>query len=133
MKSFVLKFLAFLSVIFLFTTCSKEPGQGGLATITGKVYVKDYNSTFTVLYDEYYGNDVYVYIIYGDDVDYSDKIKTSYNGVYEFKYLREGTYHVYAYSKDSTLQTTNPIGIVQEVKITKKKQTVNVPDLVVFN
>jgi len=116
-----------------FYSCKKEPGSGGNASIFGKVFVKDYNSTFTTFQGEYYGGDIYVYIIYGDDKDYSDKVKTSYDGTYEFKYLRPGKYQVYTFSKDSTLQTTNVIGITQDVEITKRKQEVEVPDLVIFN
>ncbi len=122
-----------LTMLFAISSCKKEPGSGGSASIFGKVFVKDYNSTFTTFQGEYYGGDIYVYIIYGDDKDYSDKVKTSYDGTYEFKYLRPGKYQVYTFSKDSTLQTTNVIGVTQDVEITKRNQEVEVPDLVIFN
>jgi len=119
--------------LLLLTSCEKEAGEGGNSTIYGKVYLKDYNDTFTVLEDEYYAPDVWVYIVYGDDRDYSDRIRTGYDGTYEFKYLREGTYTIYTYSKDSTLQTTAPLPILEQVEITKRKQTIQVPDLVIFD
>jgi hypothetical protein len=133
MKSQQTIFILMAAFLFVFASCKKEPGQGGLSSISGKVFVKNYNSTFTILNEEFYGNDIYVYIIYGDDKDYSDRIRTSYDGTYEFKFLRKGTYHVYTYSKDSTLQTINPVGVVQDVEITKNKENVVLPDLVIFN
>lgn len=100
--------------------CEKDPGEGGTSSISGKVFAKDYNSTFTVLQGEYYAPDIWVYIVYGDDKDYGDRIKTSYTGEYEFKYLRPGTYHIYAYSKDSTLQTNSSVPVVTDVTIEKQ-------------
>ncbi len=119
-------------LIAFFSSCKKEPGEGGTSTITGKVFCKNYNSTFTVLKEEYYIADEWVYIIYGDDKDYSDRVLTCYDGTYEFKNLRPGKYHIYSYSKDSTLQTQNAIGIVKDVEIKKNRQKVQVPDIEIF-
>jgi hypothetical protein len=115
-----------------FSACKKDPGEGGTSSISGKVYARDYNSTFTVLQGAYYAPDKYVYIIYGDDKDYGEKIRTGPDGTYEFKYLRPGDYHVYAFSKDSTLSSNAEIAILQDVTIPKQYQEVSVPDLVIF-
>jgi hypothetical protein len=115
------------------TSCAKEPGSGGKSTIYGKVLVKDYNATFTVLEETYYGPGIWVYLVYGDDRDYGDRIQTGYDGTWEFKYLRPGKYKVYALSKDSTLQTIAPIPVIQEVEIPSKKQDIEMPDIVIFN
>ena len=92
------KILIFILPLFFFTacftSCKKDAGTGGSSSLTGKVMVHDYNSTFTILEDEYYGQEVDVYIIYGDSKTYSDHIKTNYDGTFEFKYLQKGTYHV---------------------------------------
>ena len=117
----------------LFVSCEKEPGSGGKSTIYGKVLVKDYNATFTVLEETYYGPEIWVYIIYGDDRDYGDRIQTGYDGTYEFKYLRPGTYHVYAYSKDSTLQTNALVPVIKDIDVPNKKQDIEVGDIVIFN
>ena len=122
-----------LSSCTLFFSCKKEPGEGGKSIIYGKVFVKDYNNTFTVLEEEYYGPDIWVYIIYGDHRDYDDRIRTNYDGTYEFKYLRPGTYHVYAYSKDSSMQTAADVAVIKDVEVPKKKADVDVPDIVIFN
>lgn len=114
-------------------SCKKEPGVGGNATIYGKVLVKDYNSTFTVLQETYYGPAIWVYIQYGDDLSYGDRVQTGYDGTFEFKYLKEGTYTLYVYSKDSTLTTNAPIPVIQETEITSKNQEVELPDFEIFD
>ncbi|HNY01316.1 MAG TPA: hypothetical protein PKG48_01950 [Bacteroidales bacterium] len=114
-------------------SCKKEPGPGGNSTLFGKVLVKDYNSTFTVLQETYYGPGIWVYLVYGDNRDYGERIQTGYDGTWEFKYLRPGNYKVYAFSKDSTLQTNADVPVIREVNIPGKKQDIEVPDLVIFN
>ena len=111
--------------------CSKDPGSGGTSTIYGKVLVRNFNSTFTDFREEYYAQDETVYIIYGNDRSYGDKIKTTYNGDFEFKYLRPGDYHLYCYSKDTTLQTNALIPVIRDVTITKNHQEVEVPLMVI--
>ena len=126
-------FLLALASIFIFASCEKEAGEGGNSSIFGKVYVKDYNLTFDQLIGEYYGPDEEVYIIYGDDLSYSERIRTSYDGTYEFKYLRPGRYKIYAYS--DTLKSISPSGKIEkikEVEITDKNQDVEVEDIVIF-
>jgi hypothetical protein len=132
-KSKIVSLLLLVLIPLLMISCEKEPGTGGKSTIYGKVLVKDYNSTFTVLQETYYGPEIWVYLVYGDDRDYGDRIQTNYNGTWEFKYLQPGTYHVYAYSRDSTLQTNAQIPVITEVIVPNKKQDIEVPDLVIFN
>lgn len=115
-------------------SCSKEPGIGGNASIQGKVYAKYYNKYFTIKYGEGYAADQDVYIIYGDNISYSDRTRTSYDGSYEFKYLRKGKYKIFTYSKDSTL--TIPSGtyaVIAEGEIIDNKQILILPDLMIFN
>ncbi|MCD6366710.1 MAG: membrane lipoprotein lipid attachment site-containing protein, partial [Bacteroidales bacterium] len=96
------KLFFLISIVFVFSGCSKTEGEGGLATIYGKVNVLDYNSDFTILKDDYYAADEDVFIVYGDDSIYSDDFETDYTGTFRFQNLRKGTYTVYALSKDST-------------------------------
>ncbi len=127
-----------LIVLALLTTllfsCKKEEGEGGRATIKGKVYVLDYNNS-NVYQDEYYGPQMDVYIIYGggDDI-YDDNMETHYDGSFEFKYLRKGTYTIYAYSKDTT--GTEPSGVFavrETVQISDKKEVVELDDIIVVD
>ena len=122
---FISLFLLIL-IPLLMISCKKEPGSGGKSTIYGKVLVKDYNSTFTFLLETYYGPEIWVYLVYGDDRDYGDRIQTGIDGTWEFKYLRPGNYKVYALSKDSTLQTLAPVPVIREVVIPDKKQEIEI-------
>ncbi len=133
LKQLITLNLLLLLTIPMMISCEKEPGSGGKSTIYGKVMVKEYNATFTVLQETYYGPEIWVYLIYGDDRDYGDRIQTSYDGTWEFKYLRPGSYKVYALSKDSTLQTNAMIPVIMEVVVPNKKQDIEVSDLVIFN
>jgi hypothetical protein len=122
-RSFSVFFLALL--VAGISSCKKPAGEGGNSTIKGRVWVKDYPGPL-----EYAGADEEVYIIYGDDVNHSERQRANYEGYYEFKYLRPGKYKIYVYSNDIT--GTSPSGkevVTQDVTITDKKQTVEVPTI----
>lgn len=123
--------LAALAV--LVTACEKPEGEGGNSTIKGKVFIRDYNSAFTLLEASYYAEEERVYIVYGDHDVYDDDFRTHYDGGYEFRYLRKGTYTIYAYSDDSTFQSpSGQIPVMKTVEITENNQTVWVDDLILL-
>jgi hypothetical protein len=108
---------------FVLVSCSKEAGEGGTSSIRGKVHARYYNDLFTSYLGEGYDPDEDVYIVYGDDATYSDHLKTNYDGSYEFKYLRKGTYRIFAYSKDSTFSIpAGKYAVIQEITIDKNNQ-----------
>jgi hypothetical protein len=114
-------------------SCSKEAGDGGNSTIYGKIITYNYNAVFTNLRGIYPAADEDVYIIYGSDRSYSQRIRSNYEGVYEFKYLRPGDYTIDAYSKDSTLTLVSGIyPVIKKVKIEKDKQTIEVENMKIF-
>lgn len=114
-------------------SCAKEAGDGGNSTLFGKITAYDYNAEFTELKGIYPAADEDVYLIYGDDRSYTQRVRTNYEGVYEFKYLRPGDYTIYAYSKDSTLTLASEIyAVIRNVTITDNKQTIEVEDMKVF-
>jgi len=121
--------------LFLLTACEKGAGEGGTSTIKGVVITEEWNSDFTgTPRDVYPSQEEDVYIIYGDDDFYGDHVKTNYNGVYEFKYLRKGTYTIYVYTKDPSIDydITNQKGLImREVHISSNNQTVTVDTLYV--
>ena len=132
MKKYLISIGVLAFLVLCFTSCSKEAGEGGTSSVFGKVYVKDYNSTYTVLQDEYYAPEEDVYIVYGDDRTFSDRVNTNYDGTFEFKYLRKGIYHIYAYSEDSTLQSSGKYAVIRDVEITKNSQEVEATEIVIF-
>ncbi len=131
------RFLALpvLAFILVFSSCKSGPGPGGQATITGKVYVKgNWNPTCTLFTDSssgftpFYAPDADVYLIYGDDPSYGDRVKTAPDGTYQFTFLRKGKYTVYTYSNDCSAPSGKS-SVSIDVDITEKKQDVQLLDL----
>ena len=136
MRVSALKYLLIILCLPLcISSCKKGEGVGGQATIRGKVYLIDYNSTLTSIEDEYYVPKEDVYIIYGEGSStYHDNVETHFDGSYEFRYLKKGTYQIYVYSKDTTSATGDPvIPIIKTVEITSKKETKVVEDIVIID
>ncbi|MEO5675122.1 MAG: hypothetical protein ABIQ74_10790 [Chitinophagales bacterium] len=133
MKNKLLQLIIVTASVLLFFSCEKNPGVGGDASIRGSVYVQHFNSTFTQFISEYPGSDIYVYLIFGDDISYSKRIKTTYDGQFEFKFLYTGNYTVYAYSLDSSFTVAGgTIPVIQQVTISDRKQTVGIDTLKIF-
>jgi hypothetical protein len=63
-----------------------------------------------------------VYIIYGaENTFYDDDIKTSYDGSFEFRYLRKGTYKIFVY-EDCNSCPSGKKEVLRQVEIKAKKQ-----------
>lgn len=135
MKSILI--VAFSIAIF-FTSCTKEPGDGGNCTIKGKVekdirVVLSNPATYQYTVE---AADEDVYIVYGDHLSPDDRINTNFNGEFEFLNLRPGKYTVYVYSKDTTgVSAIDPDHMVisEEVEISDKKQTIDLPVLTIYD
>jgi hypothetical protein len=129
-------FIFFLSICF-FSSCKKEAGEGGKASVSGVAYVRDYNGSFTVLQIEKPAFEERIYIQYGDDVNYGDQIRVNYDGRFEFKYLRPGKYKVYMNSKDPSDQdNVNPqlmMVVSKEFEITSKKQQIVLDTMFIYD
>lgn len=118
----------------LLTACKKVEGEGGTSMIKGKVIVEDYNSTGTVLEGTYAGADEDIYILYGDDdTFYDDRIKTSYDGSFEFPFLENGDYTVYLYQDSLPLVAGAPSNVAVKVatKISKRKSVIDLGEIVI--
>ncbi len=117
-----------ISILFigLISSCSKRAGEGGLASISGKVYARDYDKDGDLEAEGYIG-DVKVYIrVAGSDVQLDD-IDTNYDGTYSFPFLRKGEYEVWVFSDcDDCLDGTE--AIVQKVSIEDRKAEIVLPD-----
>lgn len=132
MKSLKKILLILLLPGLVFVSCKKEEGEGGTSSITGKIYVLDYNSAFTYIHDRYYGQDEDVFIVYGDHEYYDDKTSTNFNGVYRFGNLRKGKYTIFTYSDDTTFtEPSEKIVMKVEVEITKNNEEINLDDIII--
>ncbi len=122
--------IAFVSVtLLLLSGCLKEPGTGGTSSITGKIYAYDYDAEMINLRAQYYAPDEDVYIIYGSDSIFSDRIQTSYDGSYRFEYLRPGTYTIFAYSKNIVTKLPPLIPARKSVEILSRNQVLTIEDI----
>ncbi len=93
------KFVVFAVVLLVLgVSCRKTEGEGGAASINGRVQVKVCGADTTKPYATYMAQEEDVYIVYGNEDSYGDVQKTHYNGLYQFDFLRKGNYTLYAYS-----------------------------------
>jgi len=133
------KIILLFAISLTFISCSEEEGIGGETTLRGYVWQRDYNAEFTKLKFEGPAQKEDVFIIYGSDTTtYNDDTKTHFDGSFEFRYLKEGTYTVYVYSKDSSGIANNiekPDMVVKRtVTIVSGEDIVELPDtLVILN
>lgn len=131
MKNSVVGFFFLLLAALGMASCESTPGQGGAATITGKVFVREFSSVGNLL-GEYYGPEERVYIIYGNGSTFDDDTRTSFDGSYKFKYLSKGNYRIFAYSKCDTC-ASGQNAIIQDVEITSSNETIELEDLIIRN
>jgi hypothetical protein len=106
--------------------CSKEAGEGGTASISGKIFAKDYVDGWLV--DSFYAPDQRIFIMYGNSTIYDDDMRTHYDGSYKFSYLYPGSYTLYAYSNCATCPGGTE-AVTKTVEISQKGQILEVEDL----
>lgn len=133
--------LAVSTLVLTLTSCRKDEGVGGIATLRGKVFLYRYNTNTLAVQDTVVADNEDVYLIYGTDHSfYDDDYKTSYDGSYAFKNLRPGDYRIFVYSDDTTglynqtMDRFKPkIPVFMDIHIGKHQQEISIPDLVTFN
>jgi hypothetical protein len=122
--------MIFLSVLVatgvFISSCEKEPGFGGLATITGKVYAFDYNPAGSLIGEGYTG-DIEVFISVEGQPGVLDRIRTSFDGSYIFTQLRKGSYVIWVFS-DCDICTDNKEPVSQIVKVNSNRQEITLED-----
>ena len=73
MRSILKNMFFFILTMFVSMSCTKEPGVGGSASVTGKIYAEDYNTLGTPT-GEYYAQNYKVYLIYGNEGGAFDEV-----------------------------------------------------------
>lgn len=125
MKKYFVVVCLFSFAVFYYS-CKKGPGEGGRASIKGKVYAVNYEKTLSTPVDSGYIDGQKVYIIYGDEIAEGENQDTNPQGFYEFTYLREGKYKVYTLTKTASNKLDS--AVIQSAEITGKKQVLELPD-----
>lgn len=139
LRNFYPLMLSLVGALFLYG-CEKDAGEGGTSFIRGKVIVYKYDNAFLAAEDTFAAVDEDVYIIYGGDKNvYDDDFQTSFDGSYEFKYLQNGNYRLFAYSTDTTGAYNGtidlsrpPVPVFVNVFINKKGSTITAPDIIII-
>lgn len=108
------------------SACKKEPGYGGLATVSGRVYVYDYTPS-NVLEAEGYTGDVKVFLNADNQIGVIDDVNTDYNGYFRFEGLRKGKYTLWVFEECDTC-TDNKRVIKQSFEVDKNKAEIVLPD-----
>ena len=120
--------LLLVSILFQISSCKKGPGEGGTSLLHGKIRIEDYNGA-GVLQATYYAQEERVYLIFGDEGFYGLDTRTSFDGVYEFKYLTKGSYTVFAYADCDTC-ASGAIAVSKQIEVTEKNATTEVDEIV---
>jgi hypothetical protein len=120
-----------LGLTLLFSNaCKKSEGKGGQASIKGILFSKSVYNANSASRPEI---DEDVYIVYGNGTTQSDKIKTSGDGSFEFRFLQPGNYKLYAFGLDtSNPKASSVIAYYKEVKINSRKEVVEVSDFTIY-
>jgi len=109
-------------------SCKKEPGAGGLATIEGNVYSNLFDPSGNFM-EKVAAGDKNVYLVYGDNENYDERVDTDADGKYQFKGLQKGNYVVYTFA--DCISCPSGLDEVEiEVEITDKKGTATANDLI---
>lgn len=117
----------------LLSACTKEPGEGGKALIRGTVLMQQINNnTGQPTGDPYPAQEQRVYIVYGDHDFYDDDTRTGPDGLYEFRWMRKGTYSIFTYSECPTCQGGQEVKKLS-VEIGDKKEELQVSTITVAN
>jgi hypothetical protein len=90
------KYLLLSLLSFVFLSCSHDEGYGGLASINGRVYGKDYNSNGFLVNQDYIGG-MKVYISKHGETAYFDSMDSAYDGSFKFKNLYAGSYDLWVF------------------------------------
>lgn len=130
-------YLLFISVLMILPSCTKTPGEGGRASITGNVEtirrVQLNNPDSNV--DTIPASDAEVFIVYGENTSPDDRVFTNPDGDYSFNWLRTGDYTLYVYSED-TASVSNPlpeIAISKSVTIDGRKEVVEADTITIYD
>ena len=103
-----------LATIFL-SSCISDEGQGGISVVEGYVFTVFHpDNNFNFETDTFPAAKEDIYIVYGNESIYGDKMETGYDGFYRFRYLTQGNYKLYAYTN---LSDTKLEAVVDSVTV----------------
>lgn len=106
----------------------------GTAKISGVIRLINYKNSsqypFLEVKDTSFAQDYEVYLIYGTHTYYDERIRTSYDGSFEFNHLIPGNYIVFTFSED-VKGATEDITIIREITIEEEDQEIQLDEIIV--
>ncbi|MGB0391765.1 MAG: hypothetical protein ACPGD5_09355 [Salibacteraceae bacterium] len=118
-----------IQIIFLFivsislSSCNKEEGKGGRASIEGNIQTSFYCAENGEFVSKTGGIGERVYISYGDNSSYDDDTRAGSNGYYKFDYLNKGTYRITVISECDTC-ASGMMEVSKTIDLEKKDEAV---------
>ncbi len=106
----------------------------GSGVIKGIVKVTNYKNTSSwpnlEVKDITFAQEQEVYLVYGNHLYYDERIRTGYDGYFEFRNLIPGDYTVYVYSEDIT-GGTQDIAVTRQATIKEEGDVVDVGEMMI--
>ncbi len=113
----------------LLSGCRKDAGEGGLATVRGTVWGRDLDQDGFLKTEGLLG-DQRVFIGAEGEAAHFETTRSSYDGSFEFRGLRKGTYDVWAFSRCDTCALEDT-AVLRGVTVDSRKETVTADTLFV--
>jgi len=127
------KLLFTIAIASVMASCSKDPGVGGSATISGTLKVSEVlNGVPQPAVD---ADQEDVYLIYGSDTTkvYDDNFETSWNGKFNFDHLKKGTYTLFVYSETNYMNYDGAdYPVFTTIEIDKNGQAIELDDITIY-
>tara|TARA_Y100000589_G_scaffold332330_1_gene391844 strand:+ start:9319 stop:9735 length:417 start_codon:yes stop_codon:yes gene_type:complete len=130
-------YLFIISSLMIFPSCTKTPGEGGRACITGYVEIirrAQLNNPDSNI-DTVPATDAEVFIVYGENISPDDRVFTNPDGDFAFNWLRTGEYTLFVYSED-TMPVAYPlpqIAISTSITIEDRSETVVADTITIYD
>ncbi len=86
-----------LGKIYIYESLDVDQGN---ATIAGQILQVNYSIDFLYIIDTAYAQELDVYLVYEDDLYYSERVQTLYDGTFAFPDLIKGNYRVFVFADD---------------------------------
>ena len=120
-----------LGVLIQYETLDYNDGTSKISGVVKKINYKNTSVyPFLEIKDITFAQEQEVYIIYGDHQFYEERIRTNYNGYFEFSNLIPGSYTVFVYSEDVT-GGTEDIVISKQTTITEDGQVITLDEFTI--
>jgi hypothetical protein len=124
------KIVILLLISYLIFSCTQEEGEGGLASIEGKIYGKDFNSRGNLVSEGYLAG-AKVYISKHNEKAYFESMDAAFDGSFKFKFLHEGSYDIWVLGDCDYCPAWQQTYVLKTVLISNKREKVVTEDFIV--